>query len=109
MSGPQTSGLVGSCNDTFRPASTHYERNDAVDDELVDEVRVEFYSLGIDGVVAAAQWDDSWPGDGKPVRLHAILTQQRDIVFPTFVRVGGNVPIFSIESHPGRPTKVVPD
>ena len=87
----------------------YHEWNDPVGDEFVDKVRVVFDPLGVGGVITTTQWDDAWPRDGEPVSLHAILAQQGDVVLPTFVRVGGNISVLSIEGLAGRPSEVIPD
>ena len=72
-------------NGEFRPSCAYHERNDPVGDELVDKVRIELDPLGVDGVVTATQWDNTRPRNGKPVSLHAVLAQQRDVILPTLV------------------------
>lgn len=46
---------------------TDHERRNPIFEQVVDQVRIPFDSLGIDGVVATAQGDDTRPSDGKAI------------------------------------------
>ena len=47
----------------------------------------------VDGIIAAANGDDTRPGEGKPVGLGTELLQQGDVVGGPVIRVAGDLPV----------------
>lgn len=53
--------------------------------ELVNEVRVELNTLGVDGVITATKGDDACPRNRETVGLDTVRRQQRNILLPQLV------------------------
>lgn len=75
------------------------EWDNIIGDELVNEVGVEFDSLGIHGIVTTTLWDDPGPGYREAVRLDTVCLQEGNILLPQFIGISGYISIFSVELH----------
>ncbi len=89
--------------------STYHEWRDPVLQQLVNESRIEFDTLGVDGVIAASQRDDSRPGDGESVRLYPVVFQKLDVLEPALVRIRRDITVPAVKCLAWCATKVVPD
>lgn len=73
------------------PMEQRDERDDIIGKQLVDIFLIELDTRGVYGIVAAAEWDNSRPGDRESVSLSTIGFEECDVFLDAVVRVASNV------------------
>lgn len=85
------------------------EGGDPIGSELVNKLLVVFDTLGVDGVVAAAEGNHPRPGDGEAVGASTVRFEEGDVLFGAVKGVAGDVTGAAVGGLAGNVREGVPN
>lgn len=91
------------------PVVERDEGSDASREELVDQVRVELDAELIHRVITTTKRNDTRPGDREAVGLDAVFLEERNILAPEAVRIGGDITVATVQSLARSARELVPN